>query len=394
MKRKWLALLAAGLSAITVFSFAACTTSGSSNSAPTSGTSSNSGTSNSGTSNGGTSNSGTSDSTTPEVTKTRKEQVLEFMDSLNNIEITGANVYATSYDDMVSYLKEQKVIEADAQGVDMNTTAGYLWSGSDHNYASSARAFADKAYDYNGVYLVWWDIANGSSYTDVYQSINVNGRAIFAGGAFTFATASVNGYYAIGFSDFSKTMDQYQSGGSEAQKEGESSSDYDARQNAALKAAKAEHSSQITLFEAIDSTPPSIDYFTSVDQLSAQLFHAGLISIQQLSSPVDLNAVYTFGSDNSSYVALATNAYQYGDITVYFFDTSNSLYSYYTYSYMFTNLQKDKTTEVYYGSSNWYTEGQVYKYNENKAYDENGTTLTYSVDGIYGKFAISVAEEA
>jgi hypothetical protein len=61
---------------------------------------------------------------------------------------------------------------------------------------------------------------------------------------------------------------------------------------------------------------------------------------------------------------------------------------------MLSNLKESKTTEVYYGSSGWYVAGQVYKYNADKAYDENGTTLTYSVDAIYGNFAISVAEEA
>jgi hypothetical protein len=359
MKRKWLALLAAGLSAITVLSFAACSP---------------------------------SEGSAPEESKTRKEQVLEFMDSLNNIEVTGTNVYATSYDDMVAYLKEQNVIASDAEGVDMNTTAGYFWNATDKNNESPANAFAEKAYDYNGVYLMWWDISNGTSYSQIYEYLSSRGRVVIGSGEYTLAYASVRGCYAIGFSDLSATMDQYEAGGSEYQDYADGKETYND-----FSARKTAHATQLAVFDAIDDTPTSVDYFTSINDLSEKLYKARLITIDEFVKPVDLNAVYTY-NDGANYVSFAPVAYQYGDITVYYFDTTVTYYSYSTFPIMLSNLQENKTTTVYYDNKgwgySWYSADGIYKYNENKAYDENGTTLTYSVDAIYGNFAISVAEEA
>jgi hypothetical protein len=356
MKRKWLALLAAGLSALTVLSFAACST-----------------------------NEGSS----PEESKTRKEQVLEFMDSLNSIEVTGTNVYATSYDDMVTYLKEQHVIDTTATGIDINATAGYVKK-YDATYEEVVKV-ADKAYDYNDVWLFWWDLSNNSEYTDTYTSMkNNSGNIVISGGQYSLPTTAYSGCYAIAFKS---VVEVDRSLAYDAEVDADWAA-YQTRRTEALNKAKADYSSQLDVFNSIDNTPTSIDYFTSMTDLSTRLQKAGLITVQQLGNPTDLNKVYTFGTDNSSYVVLATTAYQFGDITVYFFDTSDSYFSYYTYSYMLSNLKESKTTEVYYGSSGWYVAGQVYKYNADKAYDENGTTLTYSVDAIYGNFAISVAEEA
>jgi hypothetical protein len=303
---------------------------------------------------------------------------------------------------MVAYLKEQNVITSDATPINISETAGYIKK-NDGTY-DDKRTFADKAYDYDGVWLFWWDIKGGSSNINVYDTMAYNDNVMVIGGGFyTLPATAYSGCYAIAFKDVVEAEFSYMSDGSEAQGQDESNEDFATRKAAGISAAKEKIATKLAVFNAIDNTIPSVDYYRSISVLAQQLLKAGLITNQEFAKPTNLNSVYTYTYtttvneetvEKTGYVALATSAYQYGNITIYYFNTKDSLFSYYTYSAMWTNLNENKTTDVYYNASgSSYTPSQEYKCT-GTAYDENGTTLTYSVDGVYGNFAISVAEEA
>ena len=59
-----------------------------------------------------------------------------------------------TYDEMVDYLTAKGYIPKDATPVDMLTTEGYLTdnTGGEIPFAP----FADKAQDYDGLWLMWW----------------------------------------------------------------------------------------------------------------------------------------------------------------------------------------------------------------------------------------------
>lgn len=110
-----------------------------------------------------------------------------------------------TYDEMVSYLTGKGCIAKDASSVDMLTTEGYVTdnTGGELPFAS----FADKAQDFDGLWLMWWDSAAPSkAYTSCFQNIGMNGgMVVYMGGAATLETAAYNGSFAIAFGpDYAK----------------------------------------------------------------------------------------------------------------------------------------------------------------------------------------------
>lgn len=104
-----------------------------------------------------------------------------------------------TYDEMVAWLTSKGYIAKDAAPVDINTTAGYVTdnTGGSFPYAT----LADKACDYNGLWLFWWDLSNKESETySVYESMgNNSGFIVYAGGACVLQTEAYNGAFAIAF---------------------------------------------------------------------------------------------------------------------------------------------------------------------------------------------------
>ena len=92
-------------------------------------------------------------------------------------------------------------ISKDAVPVDMLTTEGYLTdnTGGDIPYGP----FADKAQDYDGLWLMWWDAATPSeAYTNCFQNLAMNeGTIVYMGGAAVLETAAYNGSFAIAFGE-------------------------------------------------------------------------------------------------------------------------------------------------------------------------------------------------
>ena len=106
-----------------------------------------------------------------------------------------------TYDEMVDYLTAKGYISKDAAPVDMLTTEGYLTdnTGGEIPFAP----FADKAMDYGGLWLMWWDSEMPSeAYTNCFQNLAMNGGAVvYMGGAAVLETAAYNGSFAIAFAE-------------------------------------------------------------------------------------------------------------------------------------------------------------------------------------------------
>ena len=68
---------------------------------------------------------------------------------------------------------------------------------------------ADKAYDYDGLWLFWWDQENQTEMYETYQSMGTNqGTIVLGGGAAILQTEAKNGAYALAFSeDYEKKQD-------------------------------------------------------------------------------------------------------------------------------------------------------------------------------------------
>lgn len=109
------------------------------------------------------------------------------------------NTKTGSFDDMVAYLTGKGYIAKDAVPVDMLTTEGYITdnTGGEIPFAP----FADKAQDFGGLWLMWWDSATPSAaYTDCFQNIAMNGGTIvYMGGACVLQTEAYSGNFAIAF---------------------------------------------------------------------------------------------------------------------------------------------------------------------------------------------------
>lgn len=110
------------------------------------------------------------------------------------------NASTASYEDMVSYLEEKGFIKKDCEPVNINETSGYLQDNTGGQYTDTK--VADKAYDYDGLWLFWWDQKNQSDLYENYESMGMNqGTIVIAGGAAILETEAQNGAFAIAFSD-------------------------------------------------------------------------------------------------------------------------------------------------------------------------------------------------
>ncbi len=110
------------------------------------------------------------------------------------------NAETASYDDIVAYLKDGGVITDDKNPADINNAEGYVTDNTGGDFPSAE--IADKAWDYDGLYLFWWDLENPGDLKGNYDSLaNNNGVIVIAGGAAVLETAGYNGPFAIAFSE-------------------------------------------------------------------------------------------------------------------------------------------------------------------------------------------------
>lgn len=111
----------------------------------------------------------------------READVLTFIRSLDNVQIEGLNAFTATYEEMAAALG------LTGDGVDMMTNPGYVrkYDGT----RDDVMAFADKAYDFGGVGLVWFDLVNGTEYMSNYSAMAVNsGVIVIMGGMYTVST--------------------------------------------------------------------------------------------------------------------------------------------------------------------------------------------------------------
>lgn len=318
--------------------------------------------------------------------KTKKERIMDFVKSLESIEVATPNTYATSFDDMVKYLAEKKVIADAANGVDINTNGGYLKK-YDGTYDDALKV-ADKAVDYDGVWLFWWDVANGSDTMSNWANLPTSGNTIVVqGGMYTLPVMAYSGYYALSFKEGVEHVRNFSYDWSA---EGADYNDYQAKQKDNLKEAIALSADQIATFEAIDNAPNSIACFTKTDEIAIALQKAGYLAVTDLAS-VDLNQKYSYTSgEQTKYVSIASEAKQYGNISIYYYNTSDGMFSYYAPGKVWESMQEGNTATVYADmDGDWNFDAFTQK---DGKYDAEGTVATFTVDMIIGNFAISIAE--
>lgn len=103
-----------------------------------------------------------------------------------------------TYDEVVAWLTAEGFIAKDAVPVDINTTAGYVtdFTGGSCPFAP----VADKAYDYDGLWLFWWDLENPTDNYQYFMDLGMTGGAIIvSGGAGVLRLSALSGAYAIAF---------------------------------------------------------------------------------------------------------------------------------------------------------------------------------------------------
>lgn len=117
------------------------------------------------------------------------------------------NASTSSYEDMVSYFEQEGFISEDCEPVNINETSGYLQDNTGGQFTETQ--VADKAYDYDGLWLFWWDQENQTEMYETYQSMGANqGTIVLGGGAAILQIEAKNGAYALAFSeDYEKKQD-------------------------------------------------------------------------------------------------------------------------------------------------------------------------------------------
>ena len=111
------------------------------------------------------------------------------------------NASTSSYEDMVSYFEQEGFISEDCEPVNINETSGYLQDNTGGQFTETQ--VADKAYDYDGLWLFWWDQENQTEMYETYQSMGANqGTIVLGGGAAILQTEAKNGAYALAFSEY------------------------------------------------------------------------------------------------------------------------------------------------------------------------------------------------
>lgn len=110
------------------------------------------------------------------------------------------NTKTGTYDEMVAYLTAKGYIAEGTTPVDINVTEGYVTdnTGGDFPFVT----IADKANDYGGLWLFWWDLENPTENYDTYTSMAMNsGFMVFMGGAAVLGTEANSGAFAIAFAE-------------------------------------------------------------------------------------------------------------------------------------------------------------------------------------------------
>lgn len=318
--------------------------------------------------------------TPPEPELTKKEKVINLLNELSKEpQLTEINAYHSDYDAMVAYLKEQGVIAEGVEPVDMNTTAGYVKK-SDGTYGE-VKKIADKAYDYGGVWLIWFDLKNidpETSMKQYYDRLVAGSVILFGGGAFSIelGDGAINGCFALMYGDNI----------SEEQKTA-----YNAK------------------FEAVSHEILSLNYMNIMD-LAKALEEEGLID--SAVNFVNLNEKYSYdtftvaynsvegkyvATPSKSFVKIADSANDYGGIIIYYYNIGSTFQNISDY---YQILKADKSYDIsfyYYANAEdavqWKAVLADYKYDSENKYNVQGSQLTVTVDSIYGRFAVSVADD-
>lgn len=314
----------------------------------------------------------------PELTL--EEKIAAFMDELSTATAPGLNTYESSWEDMVAHLTTNGVIAADAAQVDMLTTPGYLkmYDGT----FNDTYAFADKAVDFGGVYLMWWNLAEPTSAYDCYTGmLNNGGNIVVMGGMYVVnAVATSSGSYAIAFAE-----------------------GYD----------ETAKTTALDVFNAIDKTAYSLKFMGSTTDLAMAMMKEGLLAATDIAAAVNVNTQYEYtcmrqdwvGYEQSpetgygepyqttDYAVVATQAYTFGNVTILFFAAADvAETSWYPHMIsIFKQIQEQGTLTPYCRPDTDWTY-VPYTVDANGAYSAEGTNLEIEVDMLYGRFAIIVNE--
>ncbi|MBO4418759.1 MAG: hypothetical protein J5789_02920 [Oscillospiraceae bacterium] len=106
----------------------------------------------------------------------------------------------SSFEDMVAYLTAKGFIAKDAQGIDINTTAGYVTDNTQGEMPFST--VATKAVDYDGLWLFWWDKDGDADVLQGWEYLDMNeGLIVIMGGANVLQSTAHKGYFAIAFAE-------------------------------------------------------------------------------------------------------------------------------------------------------------------------------------------------
>lgn len=315
-----------------------------------------------------------------EPQKTLVEKIAEFMNELSTATAPGLNTYESSWEDMVAHLTTNGVIAADASQVDMLTTPGYLkmYDGT----FNDTYAFADKAVDFGGVYLMWWNLAEPTAAYNCYTGmLNNAGTIVVMGGMYTVnAVATASGSYAIAFAE-----------------------GYD----------EAAKTAALEVFQAIDATAYSLAYMGSTTDLAMAMMKEGLLAATDIAASVNLNAYYEYTAmrqdwvgyeespetgygepyQTTDYAVVASQAYTFGQVTILFYAAADvAETSYYPHMVsIFKQIQEQGTLTPYCRPNTDWTY-VPYTVDANGAYSAEGTNLEIEVDMLYGRFAIIVNE--
>lgn len=325
--------------------------------------------------------SNTSSSTTaptePELSY--EEKVLAFMSEMANASAPGLNTYESSWDEMVAHLTEKGVIASDATQTDMLTTTGYLkkYDGT----FEETYAFADKAVDFGGVYLCWWNLVEPTDAYGCYSGMASNGGSIVVNGGMYVVKVAFESYgsFAIGFAE-----------------------DYDetAKENAK------------SVMKAIDSTAYSLKYMSGTTDLAMAMMKKGLLVATDIAAGVDMNATYAYTCQRKDWVGydksetgysdsyettdnayVATKGYDFGKLTILYYapaDVAENSYSTYLVS-IWKQIQEKSTVTPYCRlTTDWdYT---PYTVDAEGNFSAEGSALEIPVTAVFGQFVIIINE--
>lgn len=114
--------------------------------------------------------------------------------------VADPNPKTATYDEMVAWLTAKEFIAEGATPVDINVTEGYVTDNTGGSFPVAV--LADKACDYDGLWLFWWDLENQTENYDKYESMgNNSGTIVVMGGACVLTTEAQNGAFAIAFAE-------------------------------------------------------------------------------------------------------------------------------------------------------------------------------------------------